>query len=195
MRWWLLWSGLILLVIWWDGTHNSMRWRVHRPARKLEHTVRIKPIIFKNASVIWLNTLSDELDVSFVDISRHVIGDVDIDKLQIRVYNDINRTELAEVYEVDYNILQYGQWNFSFLQSDIHLSPFRQLVVFPQVNWTLGNGWCDWCFPRKGYYYNDWWIEPRPWRWVRWVVIWVIGMGLQYLNIRKKYKGRQVRFT
>jgi len=172
-----------------------MRWRVHRPVRKLEHTVHVKPIIFKNASVLWLNTLSDELDISLIDISHHAVGDVDIEKLQMRVYNDMNRTDLAEIYEVDYDIFQDGQWNYTFLQADIHLSPFRRLMVFPQVNWTFGNGWCDWCFPRRGYYYKGWWVEPRPGRWVRWVVVWFIGIGIQYFWRRKVVRGRQVRFT
>lgn len=194
MRWWLVWTALICFGAWWDNSISAVRWRLHRPVRRLERTVHIKPIIFQNTSVLWINALTDQIDLTLIDVSHDAVGETDIEKLQMRVYNDLNRTDLAEIYEVDYNIFRDGVWNYSFLQNDIHLSPFRRLKVFPSVNWTLGTGTCAWCFPRRGYFHKGWWVEPKVWRWPPWAVAWAIGIAIIYKKQYNTYTGREIRF-
>ena len=195
MRWWIFWTVLIVFAAWWDRQQSAQVWRVHRPVRKIERTVHIKPIVFENASVLWLNTLSDEIDLKLRDVSHGIIGSVDIEKLQMHVYNDRNRTDVAEIYEMDYSTFASGVWEYNFLQTDIHLSPFRRLFVFPTVNWTLGSGTCEWCFPRRGYFYKGWWVEPKTWRWTPWVIVWGMGLLIYRKCFVKVVRGRQVRFT
>lgn len=194
MRWWFVWTAIICIGAWWDSTQSAVRWRVHRPVRRLERTVHIKPIVFQNTSVLWLNSLSDQIDLTLIDKSHDTIGETDIDKLQMCVYNDINRTDLAEIYEVDYALFRDGVWNYSFLQTDIHLSPFRRLQVFPKVNWALGTGDCAWCFPRRGYFYRGWWIEPQLWRYPPWAITWAIGIVIIHKHaVKRNYVGRTYR--
>lgn len=192
MRWWFFWSALLFIVAWWDRQSSNVRWRIHRPVQRLERTVEIKPIIFQNASILWMNALSDEIDLTLIDVSNPHIGTVDIERLEMRVYDDPQRTHVAEIYEVDYDMLEDGLWNYTFLQNDVHLSPFRRLFVFPKIDWNLGHGGCDWCFPRTGYYQNGWWVEPRAWRWAPWVSIWAIGLVTSHMKCCT-HKGRRVR--
>lgn len=195
MRWWVFWTILFIIGGWWDYRYSALRWRIHRPVRKVERTVRIKPIVFRNASVMWINTLSDEINLDLVDVAPDSIGTTSVEKIQMHVYNDIHRTQLAEIYDVDYNVFEGEQRNYSFLQTDIHLSPFRRIIVYPRVEWDIGMGWCEWCFPRQGFYQNGWWVEPIPWRWAPWLVVWGTGIAASRTCGYRRGRSRRVRFT
>lgn len=173
--------------MWWDRQQSAVRWRIHRPMTRIERTLEFRPLRFQNASVLWVNTLSDEIDLSLVDATKPTMGETSIDSLQMLVYDDPNRTNVAEIYHINVDDIHSG--NATFLQNDVHLSPFRRLVVYPKLVWNLGMGACDWCFPRRGSYVNGWWVEPLPWRWVPWVFVWSIGMLLS----KRSHTGRRIR--
>lgn len=193
MRWWVIWTLVLILAAWWDHRSKACRWRVHRPVKKIERTVEIKPIRFRNASILWMNTLSDEVDLTLVDVSDPDMGDVDVQRLETRVYGDVDRTDLLEIYETAFDVSGDDMWNYTFLENDAHLSPFRRLVVYPKVTWTLGQGSCQWCFPRWGYFNRGWWVEPKPLRLSIWFTAWAAGIVAAWARATRS-KGRQLRF-
>ena len=190
MRWWVIWSLVIILVAWWEREKTARVWRIHRPVQRLERTHKVKPIIFSNASVLWLNAISKDVDMTLKDVSDPALGDVNIEKLEMRIYNDAGRSDLTEIYAVDFTDRGYDTWNYSMIQYDVHLSPFRRIAVIPHVSWTLGGGGCDWCFPRWGYFKRGWWIEPRPFSWAPWLILWAVGA---YRACKRSDTGRQRR--
>lgn len=195
MRWLLLWTALMLFYAWWDHKRVVCSWHVHRPMQRVERTVRFKPIRFNDTSIIWMNSVVDEIDLTLVQTAEDTLGDVAIDKLQMHIFNDANRTELGEITELDVDTFVSGTWNMTFLQGDVNLSPFRRLVVYPRVDWDLGGDACRWCGGRRGMIYGDKWMEVRPWWWGRWVLYWSIGVGVLIGRSRNRRYGRRKRIT
>lgn len=192
MRWLLLWTALMALYAWWDHERAVCSWRVHGVTGRVERTVRLKPVRFNNTAVVWMNSVSDEIDLTVVQTLDDTAGDVSIGKMQMHIFNDAERQDLCEITELDADEILSGTWNTTFLQGDVNLSPFRRLLVWPRVDWDLGGDPCPWCPPRAGTFYGGKWIQVRAWWWGRWVLFW--SAGAVFLLRKRRTKGRRLRF-
>jgi hypothetical protein len=124
--------------------------------KKTTRTLKIEPIKFKDASIEWVDLTNDIMSVE-MESDTH-FGRTNLTNVYMQVFEDINRTKISEVYNIiwNWNILTN---NFSFVQNDVHLSPYRRLVVYPQIAWDLGTSTTDITQQKFGRYVKNTWQE------------------------------------
>ena len=76
--------------------------------------------------------------VSIQVVPNTTLGTVNVSNLHMQVFEDVNRTKLSEIYNIQWN-WEPAQNNLTFIQNDVHLSPYRRLVLHPNIQWELGS--------------------------------------------------------
>ena len=153
------WWSIFVWGVWSHLSQPMHVWTVDRHDTKtVSVTQTLTPIVFANASVMWLDMLSDTVHL---DLQKsNDIGTVSIDSAEMLVYEDGFRDKVMEKYQVMLGNVTIGQAHLDLLQDDVHLSPFRSIRIFPKIEWSLGNeGVPD--FERVGHFKDGKWYEGR----------------------------------
>ena len=180
--WWSIFVG----CVWWHLNQPLQRWTVDRHQTKtVSLSATLRPIIFGNTSVIWLDMWTDRVDL---DLERNIsvnAGTVSIKSMQINVYENSFRDKVMEMYPVTVPDVPIEDVHLEFEQDDIHLSPFRRLVVTPRMQWDLGSDE-DYTMERAGHFKDGFWIEGRDATQLGAGALFAWCMGVVFLTVMRR---------
>lgn len=161
-------------------------WTVDRHDTKtVSVTQTLTPIVFANASVMWLDMLSDTVHLDLQKSTN--IGKVSIDSAEMLVYEDGFRDKVMEKYNVMLSNVTIEQAHLDLLQDDVHLSPFRSIQVFPRIDWSLGNEDVP-NFERIGHFKDGKWYEGRDTAQLGAGALFAWCMGVVFLIVMRRPK-------
>lgn len=180
--WWSIFVG----VVWWHLNQPLRKWSVDRHRIK---TIKVKdsiqPIIFKNASIIWMNRWQDSVHLELARNVPSSLGPVFIDNAKMNVYENSFRDTVMEVYDVFFPNQTIENASLTQFQNDIHLSPFRRLVVTPRMRWDLGTDE-DITMERAGHFKDGFWIEGRDATQLGAGALFAWCMGVVFLTVMRR---------
>ena len=159
-----------VFAFWWSifvwGVWSHLRqpmhvWTVDRHSSKtVSVSTVVRPIEFVNASVIWLDMLTDSVHLGLRKTKVANAGQVGIDVANMFVYEDSFRDNVMEQYQVGLSNITIENAHIDLLQDDVHLSPFRRLSITPKLDWHLGSSEIP-DSERLGYFKDGKWYEGR----------------------------------
>ena len=180
-----------MCVMWHQTFRPIQQWNVHSPSERLDREFQLSPIYFQNASVLWLDLIRDDVDI---EIARNPgFESVEIDKMQMEVYEDGFRSKVAEIYDIDLSYVDDPITSiYNFEQEDVHLSPFRKLVVYPKMDLHFGStGWVP--SERRGKFIDGVWQEGQDMETSVGLTLVAWLMGLIFLVVGRRRRGRKMR--
>lgn len=132
----LLWWTIFICIAFQQMSKPHRTWQLAKTKKQSKITLKTSPVYFKNASIEWIDMINDYVSIQV--ITNTTMGKVNISNLHMQVFEDINRTTLSEIYNIPWTWVPQ-QHNLTFIQNDVHLSPYRRLVLHPKIHWTLGD--------------------------------------------------------
>ena len=127
--------------------NSAQKWHVHPEVQSIRKHSKFEVFHFNDSHIAWQNVTSDALNFTLMSTIHPNLGTTFIRKLSMLVYEDDMRSRLSEIYEIHMEEDQDDDANdYSFVQRDIHLSPFRELVLLTGVDWNLGRGTEKYCW-------------------------------------------------
>ncbi len=172
--------------VWWHLNQPLHRWTVDRHQTKtVSLSVTLRPIIFGNTSVIWLDRNTDRV---YLDLKRNIsenAGAVSIKSMQMNVYETSFRDSVMEMYPLAAPAVPIEDVHLEFEQDDIHLSPFRRLVVTPRMEWDLGSDE-DVTMERAGHFKDGYWMEGRDTTQLGAGALFAWCMGVVFLTVMRR---------
>ena len=154
--WWSLFVGGI-----WHHLRPEERhiWTIDRHTTQVvDVAVTLTPLKFANASVLWLDTERDSVHLDLVQTIDDTMGTVSVKEATMNVYESGFDGGLIEVYPINIAIADIEEAHIQMFQNDSHYSPFRTIVVKPQVEWVLGGAELQ-QVERSGQIKNGQWYE------------------------------------
>ena len=131
----LTWWTIFICIVHQQLAKPHRSWHLAKTTNQQTKTLQTTPIFFKNASVQWLDMTNDAVAL---DIGQHsIFGTSNITNAHMQVFEDQNRTALSEIYNIVWKWTKHTH-TFSFVQNDVHLSPYRRIVLHPNVDWDIG---------------------------------------------------------
>ena len=117
--WWSIFVG----GIWWHLRQPLHVWKVDRHKTKTIHTTAtIKPLEFVNASVLWIDMLSDSVHLNLNRTYNTDIMDINISNAKMQVFETSFRDTVMEVYDIDLPSSNIEKLHIDLVQDDVHLS-------------------------------------------------------------------------
>lgn len=172
--------------VWWHLNQPLHRWTVDRHQTKtVSLSVTLRPIIFGNTSVIWLDRNTDRV---YLDLKRNIsenAGAVSIKSMQMNVYETSFRDSVMEMYPLAAPAVPIEDVHLEFEQDEIHLSPFRRLVVTPRMEWDLGSDE-DVTMERAGHFKDGYWMEGRDTTQLGAGALFAWCMGVVFLTVMRR---------
>ena len=134
-------------------------WTVDRHASEtVSVSVKLRPLEFVNASVIWLDTLTDSVHLGLRKTETGGAVDVAIATANMFVFQDSFRDTVMEQYPLLLSNVSLEDAHVDIVQDDVHLSPFRRLSITPKIDWQLGSSEIP-DSERLGYFKDGKWYE------------------------------------
>lgn len=186
--WWSLFVGGI-----WHHLRPEERhiWTIDRHTTQVvDVAVTLTPLKFANASVLWLDTERDSVHLDLVQTIDDTMGTVSVKEATMNVYESGFDGGLIEVYPINIAIADIEEAHIQMFQNDSHYSPFRTIVVKPQVEWVLGGAELQ-QVERSGQIKNGQWYEGEDPLQMFVGVLFAWCMGIVFLVVmRRPHKGQ-----
>jgi hypothetical protein len=153
------WWSVFVFGVWSRLNQPVHRWTVdrHKPdVIRIKQTLR--PFRFRNVSVIWVDMLTDAVHLELERVLD--AGTVSIGTATMMAFSDSFRDTVVETYPIQLQNTSVEHAFLDIVQDDVHLSPFRRIVIRPAMNWTLGSDDVP-TSERPGRFKDNRWIEGR----------------------------------
>ena len=167
-------------------------WTVDRhstPVVKVKKTIR--PIAFKNASVIWVDMLTDAIHLELVKTTPDSLGEVSIETAKMSVFENNFRDTVIETYDIAIQNVSIESAYLDLMQDDIHLSPFRRIEIMPNIDWSFGSSEVP-DFERSGHFKDGKWYEGRDSSQLGFGALFAWCMGVVFLVVMRRKSGTVV---
>lgn len=181
------WWSLFVWRIWFRIRPNSLHiWSVDRHTTTVVNVQHaFAPIAFANVSLLWLDSLTDQIQLDLVQTTKPSMGAVSVEQAIMNVYtNGVRDTEM-ERYPVSMPNTTLEQMHLTFLQQDSHYSPFRRLRIEPKIEWSLGGGDIV-GQERVGHFKDGRWYEGEDPMHVGGCVLFAWGVGMIFLIVMRR---------
>lgn len=156
-----LWWSVFVWGVWSHLNQPLHMWTVDRhDGETVTVSKTFTPIVFANASVLWLDMLKDSVHLDLQKTTDPDIGTVEIKSASMFVYDNGFRDSVVERYDIILTNVTLEDAHLDLMQDDVHLSPFRRIEVVPEMKWSLGSSDVP-DFERFGYFKNGKWYEGR----------------------------------
>tara|TARA_B110000008_G_scaffold115509_1_gene118262 strand:+ start:18748 stop:19365 length:618 start_codon:yes stop_codon:yes gene_type:complete len=180
------WWSIFVLGIWWHLRQPLHVWTVDRhQGETIKVTKVLRPIEFTNASVLWLNALSDIVHLDLKKTTDAKMGEVSIATANMLVFEDSFRDTVMERYPVNITDVAIEDAHLDITQDDIHLSPFRRIQITPKIHWTLGSSDVP-DFERSGHFKDGKWFEGRDSAQLGFGALFAWCMGVVFLVVMRR---------
>lgn len=138
-----------VFALWWSffvwGVWQHLRpaerhiWAIDRHTTQIiDVSITLTPLEFANASVLWLDTEMDSVELDLVQTIDQNMATVSVKEAVMNVYDSGFDGGLIEMYNVNIDIVDVDNAHLQIFQNDSHYSPYRTIVVKPNVDWVLG---------------------------------------------------------
>jgi len=184
-----------VFAFWWSifviGIWNHLRkplhvWTVDQHSKSVVKVKKtLSPIAFQNASVLWVDLDTDVVHLDLVHTSLETLGNVSIDSAKMSVFQDGFRDHVCEIYDIAIQTTSVESAHFDLLQSDIHLSPFRRIEIFPKIDWSFGNDDIP-EFDRSGHFKDGKWYEGQDGSQLGFGSLFAWCMGVVFLVVMRR---------
>ena len=186
------WWSIFVSGIWWHLRQPLHVWKVDRhKTKRIDTTITIKPIEFVNASVLWIDMLSDSVHLNLNRTYDTDIMDINISNAKMQVFETSFRDTMMEVYDIGLPSSDIEKLHIDLVQDDVHLSPFRRIVIEPAVNWYLGSDE-DVDLYRAGHFKDGKWYEGRDSTQLGFGALFAWCMGVMFLVVMRRKTGTVV---
>ena len=105
--------------------------------------------------------------------------------MQMNVYETSFRDSVMEMYPLAAPAVPIEDVHLEFEQDEIHLSPFRRLVVTPRMEWDLGSDE-DVTMERAGHFKDGYWMEGRDTTQLGAGALFAWCMGVVFLTVMRR---------
>ena len=191
----LFWWTIFILIAWHQTYKPVKRWRLYRKSNRITKKISLKPVQFESVNVLWLNKISDKVKINIEQTTSPEMGDVFIKKMEMQVFDSESRQNISEVYNIPFEhdrTIEYT--HIELLQNDVHLSPYRRLKLYSDINWQFGKNKHRVSHGREGKFIGSVWQEGQELNLSVGLTFLAWAAGIFFLIItRKKSSPRKVR--
>ena len=181
-----LWWSIFVWGIWWHLRQPLHVWTVDRHQGKTVKVSQVlKPIVFANASVLWVDKLTDLVHLDLKKTPDAYLGNVKIASADMLVFEDGFRDNVMEKYSIEIGNVTVEDAHLDLTQGDIHLSPFRRIEISPSIDWTLGSAEVA-DFVRPGRFKDGKWYEGRDSTQLGFGALFAWCMGVVFLVVMRR---------
>lgn len=180
------WWSVFVIAIWSQMRQPLHKWTVDRHSTQIVTVKKtLQPIIFKNASVLWVNTQTDAVHLELERTTPAHLGEVSIASAKMFAFEDSFRDKVVETYDVSIGNVSIENASLDLLQDDIHLSPFRRIEITPALDWQLGSDDVP-IFEREGHFKAGVWYEGRDSTQLGFGALFAWCMGVIFLVVMRR---------
>jgi len=187
------WWSIFAWCIWHHVKPRELHiWSVDKHTTNIVQVVQsFAPIAFENTSIIWLNSMNDQVNLRIVRTTPQEMGIVTIKQANMNVYETDYRDNEMEKYHIQIPTTAVDNMQLNLLQNDSHYSPFRRLEIVPTIEWTLGGDDIN-MDERVGRFKDGQWYEGRDPRLMGMGVLGTWSVGIVFLTVMRQGRIKRV---
>jgi hypothetical protein len=186
------WWSVFVVGIWFHLNEPLHVWTIDRhPTKIVRISKTIRPIEFKNASVLWIDMLTDSIQLNLQRTVSNNLGHVGIKHAEMQVFENDFGDNIMEVYSLGVTNVSLEDSQIEIKGDDIHLSPFRRIFIFPSIDWTVGSSEVP-DFERAGHFKDGKWYEGRDSTQLGFGALFAWCMGVVFLVVMRRKSGTVV---
>ena len=184
------WWSVFVAGVWFHLRQPLHVWTIDRhDTPRIHVTETFRPVQFKNASVLWIDTLKDSVDL---ELQNTMPGhDVWIRDAKMYVYENCFRDTVMEVYDLQLGGLGVEDAHLNVVQDDCHLSPFRKIEISPALTFNISSTDTPALY-RSGYFKSGKWYEGGDTAQLGFGALFAWCMGVVFLVVMRRRKDRFV---